>query len=256
MTWLSIDLNADVGERPAALADGSEEALIVLLSSINVACGGHAGDDDSMTALARLARRHGLALGAHPGYADRENFGRLEKPPAPAEIERVVREQVERLTRIAAAEGMTLRQVKPHGALYNQAAGRPDIAEAIGRGVEAWRGRLRLVGLAGTEMLVVWRRMGHRVTAEAFADRRYEADGRLRARRYADALIVTAAEAARQAVEIVIRQRVIACGGQPVPVEADTLCIHGDTPGAAELAGAVRNALAEEGVEIRAPAEP
>jgi UPF0271 protein len=237
----SIDLNADVGEDPAALADGREAALVGLVTSVNVACGGHAGTPESMAALVELARRCGAGLGAHPGYPDRDGFGRRDLALAPPELERTVAQQVEALLEIAAARGVAVRHVKPHGALYNTAARDRGVAASIAAGVRACGGDLVLVGLAGSVMLEVWREAGFRVAAEAFADRRYEPDGTLRPRRYADALITAPEAAARHAVELV--------AGRQKP---ETLCIHGDTPNACDIAREVRAALQAHGLRIAA----
>jgi len=245
MPW--IDLNADVGEIPAALADGSEERLLRLVTSANIACGGHAGTDVSMRAVVAIAGRLGVVIGAHPGYPDPENFGRIDMQMAPAAIAATVTSQVAALV----AAGARVRHVKPHGALYNVAAKNAAVAAAIAAGVQAWRDDIVLVGLAGSTMLDVWERAGFRVAGEAFADRAYEPDGTLRARRHPDALITDPAAAARQAVEIVEHHRVMSVAGTPVEVSARTLCVHGDTPGALDIVQAIRAAFAARGIEAR-----
>ncbi len=170
-----IDLNCDMGELPEAIADGTQEALLRSITSANVACGGHAGDEHTMKTTIEQALRWKLAIGAHPGYPDRANFGRLElKLPAEMIAESVF-EQVRALAEIAAACGARLAHVKPHGALYNQAVRNRELAEAIAEGVARWRKDVVLVGLAGSPMLGVFREAGFAVAAEAFADRRYEA---------------------------------------------------------------------------------
>jgi UPF0271 protein len=207
------------------------------LSSVNVACGGHAGDEASMIATVEQAKRWKLAVGAHPGYPDRQNFGRLAIPMTGDEIADTVFEQVRQLAEIAASQGIELRHVKPHGALYNTAAQDPAVARAIAGGVSRWRKDLVLVGLAGSSMLEVFREAGFRVAAEAFADRRYEADGSLRSRRFADALITDPVEAAAQVLGMVGR--------------VDTICVHGDTAGAVTIAAEVSRVLKSQGIEIR-----
>src|SRR6266581_2977819 len=213
---IRIDLNCDMGELPEAIADGTQEALMRSVTSVNVACGGHAGDERTMRTTIEQALRAGVAVGAHPGYADRENFGRLElKLPAETIAESVF-EQVRALAEIAAACGARLAHVKPHGALYNQAVRNRELAEAIAEGVARWRKDVVLVGLAGSPMLGVFREAGFAVAAEAFADRRYEPDGTLRSRKFEDALIRDPEEAAKQALNIVEQRKVIARDGSEV----------------------------------------
>jgi UPF0271 protein len=238
-----VDLNADVGENPEALADGSEEALLRVVTSANIACGAHAGDEHTMAATLALAVHLHVAAGAHPGYPDRAGFGRDSLRMTPAAIEDSIFKQVRLLAEVARHAGCTLTHVKPHGALYNDAARNRETAGAIARGVSRWATDVVLVGLAGSAMLEVFREHGFEVAGEAFADRTYEADGTLRSRQLAGALITEAARAAAQAVHIVRDGKVIAFDGRDVPVRARTICVHGDTPGAVSIAAAVRDAL-------------
>jgi UPF0271 protein len=247
-----IDLNCDMGELSDAIANGSQEALMPSLTSINVACGGHAGDEQSMKATMAQALRWNLAVGAHPGYPDRANFGRVELELSPHAVADSVFEQVRRLAEVAAVCGAELTHVKPHGALYNQAARSRTLAEAIAEGVSRWRNDVVLVGLAGSLMLEAFREDGFAVAAEAFADRRYEQDGSLRPRKFEDAIILHPAEAARQALSIVQRGKVMTSGGIEIEVNAQTLCIHGDTPGAPVIAAAVAQCLKQAGITLRA----
>jgi UPF0271 protein len=247
---LEIDLNCDMGELPEAIADGTQEALMPSLTSVNVACGGHAGDEQTMKTTVEQALAWNLAIGAHPGYADRGNFGRLALQLSPEEVADSVFEQVAAFAKIAGRCGAQVAHVKPHGALYNQAAENPLLAEAIAVGVARWRKSAVLVGLAGSSMLDVFRQAGFAVAAEAFADRRYEAGGRLRSRKFENALIRDPQQAAQQAVSIVERGVVTAWDGSPVPVIAETLCIHGDTPNAPQIAAAVARALGERGIAL------
>jgi UPF0271 protein len=257
-----VDLNCDLGELPEAIADGTQEALLRSITSANVACGGHAGDESAMMATIEQARLAGVAIGAHPGYPDRANFGRLElKMPADAIADSVF-QQVKALAEIATVCGTHLVHVKPHGALYNQAVRNRELAEAIAKGVargigigiDRWSKNVVLVGLAGSPMLDVFRKAGFRVAAEAFADRRYEPDATLRSRKFEDALIRDPGEAGRQALSIVEQGKVIASDGSEVAVNAQTICIHGDTPGAPEIAATVARTLREAGIKIQAPA--
>jgi UPF0271 protein len=223
-----MDLNCDLGE----LEDARHEAaLMEYVTSANIACGGHAGDEASMERTARLAMARGVRIGAHPGYPDRASFGRIAIPMAAAEIERMVRRQIERLDAVVRSLGGRIVHVKPHGALYNVAVRNAEVARAIAGGVAAWDPRVTLFGLAGSAMLDVWREMGLAVAAEAFADRRYEPDGTLRPRQFAGALITDPREAARQALRFAREGQV------------QTICVHGDTPGAVDILKACREAL-------------
>ncbi len=250
MNGRAIDFNCDLGEDPAEAA--RDEALLAIVTSANVACGGHAGDEESMRRVVRAAARLGVAVGAHPGYPDREHFGRRGLELTAAEIADTVSAQVLALRDIAAREGIALSHVKPHGALYNRAAGDARLAAAIAAGVARVDARLPLYGLAGSAALEVWRRAGFLTVAEAFADRRYEADGTLRSRAHGDALIADPAAAAEQAVRLAAEGWTEPAGGGRIAVEAGTLCIHSDTPGALAIASAVRRALEAAGVEVRA----
>lgn len=245
-----MDLNCDMGELPEAIADGTQESLMPSLTSVNVACGGHAGDAQTMKTTVEQSLRWKLAIGAHPGYADRANFGRLELKLSANEIANSIFEQVRALGEVATRCGVRLVHVKPHGALYNQAVRDRGIAEAIAKGVALWSKDVVLVGLAGSPMLDVFRQAGFAVAAEAFADRRYEPDGTLRSRKFEDALIRNPEEAAWQALAIAERGIVIASDGSEISVDAQTLCIHGDTPGAPTIAAAVARTLREAAVTL------
>ena len=225
---MTIDLNCDMGE----LEDAAHEAaLMEYITSANIACGGHAGDEATMERTARLALASAVRIGAHPSYPDRVNFGRVEIAMPAAEIEEAVREQIERLERVVAKLGGRIAHVKAHGALYNVAARDRTVARAIGAAVAEWNARAIVFGLAGSLALDVWRGMGLPVAAEAFADRRYEVDGSLRSRKFADALITDPAEAAAQALRFAHEGK------------AQTICVHGDTPGAVAILRACREAL-------------
>jgi 5-oxoprolinase (ATP-hydrolysing) subunit A len=250
---IRMDLNCDVGELPEALADGTQEAILRQVTSANIACGGHAGDPQMMRATIEQALRCGTAIGAHPGYEDRANFGRIELRLSSDEIAASVHKQILALAEIAERCGARIGHVKPHGALYNQAARDREIARAIAEGVARWRRDVTLVGLAGSAMLEEFRAAGYAVAAEAFADRKYESDGSLRPRKFRDALLHDPAEAAAQAVRIAKEGSVVAANGAVVPLKVETICIHGDTPGAPQIAAAVRRALEDAGVALQAP---
>ena len=251
-TMTRIDLNCDLGELPEAIADGTQEALLRSITSANVACGGHAGDERTMRTTIEQALRAGVAVGAHPGYPDRENFGRLELKLSPQAVADSVCDQVRALAAVAAARGAKLVHVKPHGALYNQAVKNRELAEAIAQGVVKCNKNLVLMGLAESAMLDVFRDAGFAVAAEAFADRRYEPDGTLRSRKFDNALIRDPAEAARQALSITERGIVTAHDGTEVKLAAQTICIHGDTPGSVQIAAAVARKLREAGITLAA----
>jgi 5-oxoprolinase (ATP-hydrolysing) subunit A len=248
----SIDLNCDLGEIPGLLRDGTDEALMRSISSANLACGGHAGDAASMEQSVRSAMRHGVALGAHPSYPDRAGFGRHEVSASPSEVAAFVLTQIRDLEEVTTRCGARLVHVKPHGALYHAASRDAAIAAAIAGAAARIDPGLVLVGLAGSPMLSTWSAHGRHVAGEAFADRRYEADGALRARSQPDALIPDPAAAAEQAVRIATGRGAVASDGTVVPIQADTLCLHGDTPGAVAIARAVRAALESAGVQVRA----
>ncbi len=249
---MQIDLNADVGESFAAWRMGEDERLIPLVSSVNVACGLHAGDPRTIEATVALAAAAGVAVGAHPGYPDLEGFGRRAMDLSPAEIEASIVYQVGAVAAFAAAAGSPLRHVKPHGALYNRAAVDRAAGDAIAAGVRRCGNHLVLVGPAGSALLEAGRAAGLAVAAEAFADRAYEPDGTLRSRRHADSLVAGPDAAAAQALAIARDGRVRAVDGTSLAIAADTICIHGDAPGAGDRARAVRAALEAAGFRIAA----
>lgn len=246
-----IDVNCDVGEIPEAIADGSQEALMPYISSVNIACGGHAGDTQMMRATIGQALQHRLSIGAHPGYEDPANFGRLELQLSSEEIAASVHRQIQALHRIAEECGASIHHVKAHGALYNQAARDRQIARAIAEAVRRAHPNAILVGLAGSIMLEEFRAAGFSVAAEAFADRRYEPNGTLRSRKFADALLRDPEQAADQAIRIAQHSSVIAADDTAIPLHADTLCLHGDTPGAPQIAAAIHRRLTQAGITIQ-----
>ncbi len=243
-----IDLNCDLGEDPALR--GTDLALLEVVSAASIACGGHAGDSESMRFIAEAAAASGVAIGAHPSYPDRDGFGRTEMALSAVEIQRTVTQQVAALRNIVADRGARIRHVKPHGALYHAAMTRREVADAVAAGVAAVDRQLMLVGLAGARGLVWWRDAGMRVVSEAFADRRYEPDGSLRSRTKPNSLIEEPSAAAEQAVRIAQGRGVVAADGSVVAVEAETICVHGDTPGAVVIAAAVKKALGDAGINV------
>jgi 5-oxoprolinase (ATP-hydrolysing) subunit A len=247
-----VDLNADVGESVGPWPMGDDERLIPLMTSVNVACGAHAGDPLTIDRTVRVAVAKGVAVGAHPGYPDLLGFGRRDLDMAPDELEASLVYQIGAVAAFARAAGSPLRHVKPHGALYNLAAREPSVAATIARAVARVSGELVLVGLARSELIAAASDAGLASAAEAFADRAYEADGTLRSRRGPGALLESPEVAAAQALSIVRDGCVKSHDGQLVAVRADTICIHGDTPAAAEFAKAIRAALTDAGVTIAA----
>ena len=241
----TVDLNADVGE-----GAGQDEAIFPLITSANIACGGHAGDEMTMRAAVDLALRCNVAIGAHPGFEDRADFGRTERGISPAEAQDLIVRQVRALQVVAAARGARVTHVKPHGALYNQAARDPVLADAIAAGIAAVDPALVLFGLAGSVLLAAGAIHGLRVASEVFADRRYQANGSLVPRSRPDALIATWTEAAAQVLRMVRAGEVAAVTGEVVSVRADTICLHGDSPHAVSFAQRLRAMLLHENCSI------
>jgi UPF0271 protein len=251
-----IDLNADVGESLGPWPMGEDERLIPLVSSVNIACGFHAGDPRTIERTVELAAGAGAAIGAHPGYPDLLGFGRRDIAMDPRDLEAAIVYQVGAVAAFCAAAGVGLHHVKAHGALYNRAARDPGLAAVVARAVRRSGADLVLVGLAGSALLDAGRSEGLRVAAEAFPDRVYEADGSLRSRAMDDAVLTDSAAIARRAVDMARDGTVTAVDGTRVGISPDTLCLHGDTPGAAEHARAVRDALTAAGIEVRPVGAP
>jgi UPF0271 protein len=245
MTNLAVDLNADLGE------GYEDEAILPFLSSCNIACGGHAGDAKTMKATLSAAKRLGVGCGAHPGFPDPKNFGRKEMPLTLSELAETVTEQITALSLAASALGVALTHVKPHGALYHACNRRRDTARTLVDVVARRNPKLVVVGFAGSPFLDEARKAGLNVAGEAFADRLYLEDGTLAPRGTPGAVVSDPARAAAQAISIVKEGVVVSSSGSLLPVQARTICVHGDTPGAVELAKAVREALEKAGVGIR-----
>lgn len=248
----TIDLNGDVGEATDPHGMARDEALLPLLTSANVACGFHASDPLTIGTTVHLARRHGVAVGAHPGFPDRAGFGRRVLAVRPEECEADVIYQVGALSGFCRAAGVRLQHVKPHGALYHQASRDEGLADAVARSIRAVDPGLILVAPPGSALAAAGERAGLRVAREAFVDRGYAADGTLIPRGHPGAVIDDPRQAARQALALASEGRVRSVGGVDVSVPADTLCLHGDHPRALEIALAVREALAAAGVWVRA----
>ena len=247
-----MDLNADLGESYGAWHLGDDESLVQQLTSANLACGFHAGDFRVMEATVALCQRAGVAVGAQPGYPDLLGFGRRPMPFTPDEVESLVRYQIGALEGFCRAHGIAMQHVKPHGALYNQAAADPALAGAIARAIARFSRELPFLGLASSEpMAAAAADNGLRFVPEAFADRRYLPDGSLQSRSEAGSVLTDARAAAAQALAIV-NGKVTAVDGSSVSVAAESICCHGDTPGAVAIASAVRQALLDAGVTVAA----
>ena len=244
---MKIDLNADLGEGCA-----NDSALLQLVSSANIACGFHAGDAVMMLQCVREALKYGVAVGAHPSFPDRENFGRTAMQLPPETVYAQTLYQVGALAALVRAQGGELRHVKPHGMLYNQAAKDPVLAAAIARAVRDCNPQLILVGLAGSELIRAGERLGLTTRQEVFADRGYMPDGSLVPRTQAGALITDEAKALAQTLEMVRYGRVTAVDGTTAHVQADTVCLHGDGEHALQFARRLRAAFAEEGILVSA----
>jgi len=248
---MRIDLNADVGESFGVYKLGRDEDLIPLITSANVACGFHAGDPGIMRATVTLAREHEVAVGAHPGFPDLVGFGRRDLNASPREVEDAVAYQIGALAGIAAGQGVRLQHVKAHGALYNMAVRSRPVADAVARATAAIDRTLILLGLPGSELIEAGKRAGLRTAAEGFADRAYQRDGGLVPRTQSGAVIDVPDTVVDRAVAMVRERAVVAIDGSRVSIDVETICVHGDTPGAAAIASRIRHALASAGIEVR-----
>jgi UPF0271 protein len=252
-----MDLNADLGESFGQWVLGDDERLVRHITSANLACGFHAGDFRVMEASVARCREAGVSVGAQPGYPDLLGFGRRPLPYEPEEVASMVRYQIGALEAFCRAHGVTMQHVKPHGALYNQAAGDQRLAAAIAGAVASFSRDLALYGLAASEpMAAAAADAGLRFVPEAFADRRYRADGSLQPRTEAGSVLADPGAAAAQAVTIATEGAVVAVDGSRVALRAESICCHGDTPGAVEIARAVRRGLEAAGVSVAAIGGP
>lgn len=242
---MKIDLNADLGE-----GSSCDRELLMLVSSANIACGFHAGDAQTMLQSVRWANASGVAIGAHPGFPDRENFGRTAMQLPPETVYAQMIYQIGALKSMTESEGARLFHVKPHGMLYNQAAADPQLADAIARAVRAVDAQLILVGLAGSELIAAGARYGLRTREEVFADRGYLASGALVPRSQPGALIEDAGQALAQTLAMVKQQQVQSVSGEWVAVNAETVCLHGDGAHALQFARTLRAAFAAEQIAV------
>jgi UPF0271 protein len=248
---MRIDINSDVGESFGAYRIGNDAGLMKSITSANIAAGFHGGDPSVLRETIRLAKANGVAVGAHPGFPDLVGFGRRELNVTPKEAEDFVLYQVAAVAGVAAAEGARIQHVKPHGALFNMAVRNRELSDAIARGVATFDRSLVLFGLPGSEILAAGRAAGLRVAAEIFADRAYEPDGQLVSRRKPGAVIHDPDHVVSRAVQMVKDRGVKAVDGSFVALEADTICVHGDTPGSDVLASRLRTAFESAGIQVR-----
>ena len=242
---MRVDINGDVGE-----SAGNDHALMKAITSANVAAGFHAGNPSILRQTIRLAKAAGVAVGAHPGFPDLAGFGRREMRVTPQEAEDLVLYQLAAVAGVAASEGIRLQHVKPHGALYNMAVRDARLAGAIARAVAAFDNTLILIGPPRSEMRVAGAAAGLRVATEVFADRAYEPDGSLMSRQKEGAVLHDPDVVAPRALTMVMEQYVLASDGTRLPMAGETICVHGDTPGAAVLAMSLRRALEAAGVIV------
>jgi 5-oxoprolinase (ATP-hydrolysing) subunit A len=241
-----VDVNCDMGE-----GIGNDAQLMPFITSANIACGYHAGDADTMIQTLRLCKRYKVAAGAHPSFPDRDNFGRSEQLCTPAEVYQWVQQQVQELQRLAAQLSIDVVHVKPHGALYNQAARDQHLAVAIAQAVKDIDPQLVVVGLSGSYLITEAEALGLATASEVFADRTYQDDGSLTPRTQPGALIEEATASIQQVLQMVKQGSVTALSGKEVPLKAQTICLHGDGKHAVRFAKAVREALESEGIGIQ-----
>ena len=249
---MRVDINCDMGESYGAYQIGADAEVMPYITSANIACGFHGGDPAVMRATVTAAIKANVAIGAHPGLPDLVGFGRRTMQISPEEAYDMVVYQVGALLGFVRAAGAELRHVKPHGALYNMAARDRRLSDAIARAVASFDASLVLFGLAGSVMLDAGRDAGLQVAAEGFADRTYEPDGSLTPRSRPGAVVHDSAEVARRAMRMVRDGAVITSAGSVLPLQIDTICVHGDTPGADVSARALRQALVDSGIDVRA----
>jgi UPF0271 protein len=245
-----MDLNSDLGESFGPWSMGDDAAMLGVVTSANIACGGHASDPETMFATLRMAAERGVVIGAHPGYADPLGFGRRVIPMEPAEITRMVAAQVGALQGVAALAGAKVAYVKAHGALANLAADRREVADAIASAVKALPGNLAILAISGTELEAAGRAAGLPTYSEIFADRAYLPNGRLVPRSRPDAMVHEAKAAADRLIGFLDTGLMPVVGGEPIPLAAQSICVHGDSPDAVAMAREIRVRLQAAGVVL------
>ena len=247
---MKVDLNCDLGEAFGNYSFGGDHQIIPLITSANIACGFHAGDENVMYETVKLAKKNGVGIGAHPGFHDIQGFGRRNMDLSPDEIYTLVAYQIGALSAFCRIHDVKINHVKPHGALYNMGARDKDIAHAIAQAVYDVDPSLILVGLSNTLLVSEAEAVGLKAANEVFADRRYEENGQLVSRKEADAVLTDTDEAIEQVVKMVKENKVIAKTGKEIELKADTICVHGDGAHALEFVSKIRERLTKEGISI------
>ncbi|MCD8915906.1 5-oxoprolinase subunit PxpA [Staphylococcus simulans] len=247
---MQVDLNCDLGEAFGNYSFGGDHQIIPLITSANIACGFHAGDENVMHETVKLAKEHGVGIGAHPGFNDLQGFGRRKMDLSPDEIYTLVAYQIGALSAFCRIHDVKINHVKPHGALYNMGARDKDIAHAIAQAVYDVDPSLILVGLSNTLLVSEAEAVGLKAANEVFADRRYEEDGQLVSRKESDAVLTDTEEAIEQAVKMVKENKVTSKTGKEIELKADTICVHGDGAHALEFVSKIRERLTKEGISI------
>lgn len=247
----TIDLNCDLGESFGAYKIGNDEQVLPLISSANIACGFHAGDPHVMNQTVQLAKKYGVAIGAHPGFQDLVGFGRRAIAVLPSDVYNLVLYQIGALSAFCLAHDVKLTHVKPHGALYNMAAVDLSLAEAIARAIAEFDPRLALYGLSGSKLIEAGEKCGLQTVSEVFADRTYQPDGTLTPRTEPNAIIHDSQDAIKQVLQMVKEQTVQTTTGEVIPIMADSICVHGDNTHALQFVQELRSALTNEGITIR-----
>ncbi|MGA4513542.1 5-oxoprolinase (ATP-hydrolyzing) subunit A [Staphylococcus caledonicus] len=248
---MQIDLNCDLGEAFGNYSFGGDADIIPLITSANIACGFHAGDENVMNETVKLAKEHGIGIGAHPGLPDLKGFGRRNMDIAPDEIYNLVVYQLGALNGFCKIHGTRINHVKPHGALYQMGARDKTIARAIAQAVYDFDPELIFVGLSNTLLISEAQAIGLKVASEVFADRRYEDDGQLVSRKEKDASITNTEEALNQVIKMVTENKVVSKNGKEIDLQADTICVHGDGAHALEFVTQIRKKLTKEGIDIQ-----
>jgi len=251
MSLHQVDLNCDLGESFGAYHLGNDEAILPFFTSANIACGFHAGDPAIMKKTVHLALENKVAIGAHPGFPDLVGFGRRNLAISPTEAYDLVVYQIGALWAFVQAAGGVLHHVKPHGALYNMAAQNKDLAEAIAEAIYKVDARMILYGLANSELILAGQKIGLKVAQEVFADRTYQPNGTLTPRHLPQALILDPAEAVKQVIRMITQNKVLSQTGEAIPIQADTVCIHGDGPHALNFATHLHQALTRAGITVQ-----
>lgn len=248
---MQIDLNCDLGEAFGNYSFGGDKDIIPLITSANIACGFHAGDENVMNETIQLAKENNVGIGAHPGLPDLQGFGRRKMDIKPKEIYNLVVYQLGALNGFCKIHGTRINHVKPHGALYNMGAKNKEIAQAIAQAVYDFHKSLVLVGLSNTLLISEAEALGLRTASEVFADRRYEDDGQLVSRQESDATITNTDEALQQVLKMVTENKVVSKNGKEIDLQADTICVHGDGAHALDFVTQIRKKLTKEGIDIQ-----